>query len=132
MKLMRDWIDALRNGKFKQGKHFLERVNNGEIEHCCLGVLCRVAGLIAIPRIVNEENFTEFRYGEEVSDAALPETFAKLMGFADEPQEGGSGPAIVVDGAYYSSLAEANDRGVTFEQIADALEERYFGQTISA
>jgi hypothetical protein len=32
------WVEALRSGKYKQGRGFLQRNN----EFCCLGVLCEV------------------------------------------------------------------------------------------
>lgn len=36
------WIEALRSGKYTQGKFFLQSTNN---TYCCLGVACRVAGI---------------------------------------------------------------------------------------
>lgn len=33
------WIDALRSGKYTQGRGYLKSLNN---EYCCLGVLCDV------------------------------------------------------------------------------------------
>lgn len=35
------WVDALRSGEFEQRGSFLRRGG----KHCCLGVLCEVAGL---------------------------------------------------------------------------------------
>lgn len=35
------WVEALRSGKYEQGELFLRK--NGK--HCCLGVLCELAGL---------------------------------------------------------------------------------------
>lgn len=34
------WIEALRSGKYKQGRSRLKHAGR----HCCLGVLCEVAG----------------------------------------------------------------------------------------
>jgi hypothetical protein len=36
------WTDALRNGKYKQGKHHLRKYKLGIVEYCCLGVLCEI------------------------------------------------------------------------------------------
>lgn len=36
------WVDALRSGDYKQGKHALH--NNSEDKYCCLGVLCDLYG----------------------------------------------------------------------------------------
>lgn len=41
IKLKQDWIDALRSGKYVQGHSKL--YSDGK--YCCLGVLCRVAGI---------------------------------------------------------------------------------------
>lgn len=38
-KLVRQWVDALRSGKYKQGRSALRNVDN---EFCCLGVLCDI------------------------------------------------------------------------------------------
>lgn len=47
-KLKRAWIKALRSGKYKQGPGVLEKVDaKGRVTNCCLGVLCRVAGVRA-------------------------------------------------------------------------------------
>lgn len=38
--LKKKWVEALRSGKYIQGRVYLAK--NGK--HCCLGVLCEVAG----------------------------------------------------------------------------------------
>ena len=40
-KLKAKWVKALRSGKYKQGREYLY----ANFSYCCLGVLCRVAGL---------------------------------------------------------------------------------------
>lgn len=38
------WCEALRSGKYKQGKHYLHKKYSNENEFfCCLGVLCDIA-----------------------------------------------------------------------------------------
>lgn len=37
------WVEALRSGKYKQGRSRLKHAGR----HCCLGVLCEVAGVKA-------------------------------------------------------------------------------------
>lgn len=45
-KLKKAWLTALRSGKFRQAEGTLEERSNGRIKgNCCLGVLCRVAGI---------------------------------------------------------------------------------------
>jgi hypothetical protein len=39
--IKRKWVEALRNGKYKQG---MRQLKDGDA-YCCLGVLCEVAGI---------------------------------------------------------------------------------------
>lgn len=39
--LKKKWLNALRSGKFKQGRAILRNKNG---EYCCLGVLCAIRG----------------------------------------------------------------------------------------
>ena len=41
--LKQKWVNALRSGKYKQGRILFRNINN---EYCCLGVLCDVSGSI--------------------------------------------------------------------------------------
>lgn len=36
------WVEALRSGKYTQGKCMLETLDG---RNCCLGVLCRITGM---------------------------------------------------------------------------------------
>ena len=60
-KLKAKWVKALRSGKYEQGRYML-RHNN---EYCCLGVLCRVAGV----RIVAADGIlpSQFRERAKIS-----------------------------------------------------------------
>ena len=40
--LKKAWVEALRSGKYKQGRLALYDKHNES--YCCLGVLCKVAG----------------------------------------------------------------------------------------
>jgi hypothetical protein len=38
------WLEALRSGRYQQGKNLLVRMNeDGSSEYCCMGVLCELA-----------------------------------------------------------------------------------------
>lgn len=43
-KLKADWTAALRSGEYKQGRRRFRIESAGGVKHCCLGVLCEVAG----------------------------------------------------------------------------------------
>jgi len=38
--IAKKWVQALRSGKYKQGREVLHRKENGKDTYCCLGVLC--------------------------------------------------------------------------------------------
>lgn len=91
------WIEALRSGKYKQTRQIL-RDGNG---HCCLGVLCEVAGIPIAEngrRPVGSENY------DPIWDA---------IGIDAEKRDGNH-PA--------HELAPMNDTGETFPVIADWIE----------
>ena len=96
------WISALRSGKYKQGKDYL-RVGD---KFCCLGVACDILGIDG----KEKENGVWWYEGHH---GTAPKSVAKLMGLRDEygtPSEGAL------------DLTQLNDRGKTFEEIADELE----------
>jgi hypothetical protein len=51
-KLKAEWIAALRSGKYKQGRLFLR---DSEDNYCCLGVLCEIAGEVAIANAADND-----------------------------------------------------------------------------
>ena len=97
------WVAALRSGKYAQGKNLL-RTATGRF--CCLGVACELAaeaGVIA--------SFTDGGYGIEHENKVLPEQVINWLGLRN-------------DAGYYggNSLAQMNDSGATFDNIADLIE----------
>lgn len=107
------WIEALRSGKYNQAREILY---NGE-GYCCLGILCDISGL---------GKWTEDReyintFGDDSSLTTLPEFVFTAMGFYESnpiPLQGMNLDIRKGDG----SLAELNDNGFTFSQIADIIE----------
>lgn len=104
------WTTALRSGKFEQGRGAL---NSGG-KFCCLGVLCELA---VAEGVVERVEFGEsFRYGAD--NEAFSYTYL--------PHE-----VVVWSGVEYTgrmkgcpdSLATINDRGASFEEIADTIEQ---------
>jgi hypothetical protein len=105
------WIAALRSGEYVQGTGTLRY----EDEFCCLGVLC---DLYDPTRWENYQGATH-HYANAV--AVLPDEVQQWAGLSDEnpsisPRKHGNYPMPP------SSLAEANDAGYDFSQIADIIE----------
>ena len=107
------WVEALRSGKYTQGMGLLRSRND---EYCCLGVACELYAerhpelVIAAPR----EDSDYYTYGGR-SDM-LPHAVVVWLGLRDAA------------GSYWqttpeeSALAEDNDNGTTFAEIADIIE----------
>lgn len=112
------WVAALRSGKYKQGKAVLK---DTEGRFCCLGVLCDIYnpdgwGEPVTVGVV----YTGHSFGVEgdCSSTVLPDVVVK---WANMP---GSNPTVIVNECGDSiSVAELNDQGDTFVDIADLIEE---------
>lgn len=104
-----NWVAELKSGRYKQGRLYLRTAND---EFCCLGVLCDMAvkaGVLPAPKHGNDDDTMEYYYGSR--SRYLPDEvfrWAKLPN--SSPECGGT------------SLAERNDSGETFEEIADCIE----------
>lgn len=101
-----EWIKRLRSGKYTQTTGYL-KINGG---HCCLGVLCEIA---AEQNVVKEENnvFGEFSLFD--GNTGMPNN--KVCDWA----------GIIYDDA--EALAQMNDYGSTFDEIANAIETENYG-----
>lgn len=101
------WIAALRSGKYKQGFHYLRSENNGSAEYCCLGVLHEIMG-------------GSFDRSGLPATGWLPPKTARAAGLP-VPQH------PVFDWSpnnLQRVLADMNDVGKTFAEIADWIEKR--------
>jgi hypothetical protein len=102
------WVDALRSGEYQQTQKRL-RTEDG---FCCLGVLCDLYG---------KENNVEWQHNEVVGyfyenhSFSLPSSVVEWSGVED-------GNPFVNDQT--SSLGSLNDKGSTFIEIADLIEEQ--------
>ena len=115
------WVEALRSGRFKQGKRALTTVIGGEEYDCCLGVACKVAIESGLDLKISGRTMPTLLDGQlariyDVSSyGVLPEKVREWLGL------------MWSDGAYGTDagehhLTEDNDSGKTFEQIADIIE----------
>jgi len=117
--LKREWVATLRSGKYEQGRMFL----NSHGKFCCLGVLCEIVGLPKRPWLEDNQPETFVYQGadagwEEGCMPALDEQkFGKDVNAALWQQD------IEINGKR-TSLAQHNDNGQTFAEIADAIEEQ--------
>lgn len=138
------WVDALRSGKYKQGKGQL-RTEEGNF--CCLGVLCNLHAE-AHPEIANQEIDQETYMGEfgnlpkEVAkwagidvecgaiavEVTLPYSFKGTTDSWDHGRrvyfnkKGNSDTQSSFDDYRPWTLVELNDQGASFKQIADVIE----------
>lgn len=100
------WLEALRSGRYTQGKGALCCRVNGVQQYCCLGVLCEVLQVPAISSVGS--NFTSY----SDADGLLPDIAVRLAELNEfDPVVAGKG------------LAALNDLGKTFTEIADLIEE---------
>lgn len=112
------WVAALRSGDYVQGRGRLATINGDEVQYCCLGVLCELAVKAGVAVKENERNH-HIRYSNpqdrwDGNAATLP---LFVMEWADlEDRQGWS--------SLDDSLTNKNDRGVSFEKIADVIEDK--------
>ncbi len=118
--LQKKWIEALRSGKYQQGKGML---NRGD-QYCCLGVACEVLGLPKGPiDYINKMLYIDDEAPNEVHTVFMPGNSWKKLGLFNY----NGAPS----NSYDDSLVGLNDKGLTFEQIADILEKKpevYFSE----
>jgi hypothetical protein len=109
--IKQEWEAALRSREDKQAKGGL-RTEEG---HCCLGVLCDL--ISKKPEFYDwrwDDNFfgrfnvDRYDTGDVISEAYVPDLLAHRLSLPKELQR---------------KLANANDKGHSFEQIAEMIEE---------
>lgn len=112
------WVSALRSGKYEQGKNLLKQLHDsGKVSYCCLGVLCDLY-LQEYPDSAytpdlrpdldrpTRENGTPYAFGEK--EVELPPKDIQTWAGINPHQ--------------CDALAEQNDSGSTFEELADLIE----------
>ena len=119
------WIKALRSGRYTQGKLSLREKNYyakpgkpGKPSFCCLGVLCEVAikeGVIKDPKKYDIYDMT-YLYPGINRDQLLPSKVADWAGLNSV------NPTVESPLGTITSLAELNDGGYNFNEIAGIIE----------
>lgn len=102
------WLDALRSGKYKQGKGQLRSTYSNKSMYCCLGVLCDLhSQKHGVSWTIKEDDFPScHRYFGEIN--YCPGEVSEWSGL--------SGPDA-------QTLADMNDDGDNFNEIAQYIED---------
>lgn len=118
------WVEALRSGDYEQTVGYLHigkpDSNHEPAGYCCLGVLCELAVKSGVKIDVYEKSTAEgsiFSYSGHSQD--LPVEVKTWAGLDDAM------PYVQVESDGYLdnlSLADENDTGRTFGEIADLIE----------
>jgi hypothetical protein len=130
--IKKQWVEALRSGNYVQGKHRLHQDIEGDQEFCCLGVLCDLAvqAGVKVERSKGQDADEDDVYYYDNQMDLLPDS---VMQWADMDTRGGDfvmedpdeeGPHGLPR-YLESTLAEENDRGRTFEDLAALIEELF-------
>lgn len=105
-KIKADWLTGLRSGEYKQAHGGLQvERGDGEMSYCCLGVLCKVAGLT-----IGTEDFNTVIDADGKSHGYLP--ISDLIGDS------------MLSELYYRNDGCQTYHRHTFAEIADVIEER--------
>lgn len=122
------WTSALRSGKYKQGKNYLNIINaNNEHQYCCLGVLCEIAIKQGM-NIETEEDRTSVIFA---SDNHIRATIKYEGDECTPPPAVQQWAGIGAEGGYIHptnddpSLVRDNDSGKTFDEIADIIDKHF-------
>jgi hypothetical protein len=103
------WVSALRSGEYQQTQRRLHDENG----FCCLGVLCD---------LYRKENQLEWEHSSYKDVYMFQDTVAFLPLSVIEWSDIADSNPPVNDGD--SSLANLNDTGFTFNEIADVIEDQ--------
>lgn len=114
-KIKKLWISALRSGKYKQGRTVLH--DPIENTYCCLGVLCDLYR----KEIGSDKTVKQLR--KLKADGKTPDEVPneEVVKWAELPSANPTPDNYDINVNYYS-LAELNDNGHGFSQIADMIE----------
>lgn len=99
------WVEALRSGKYKQGK---KRLRFRGDTYCCLGVLCDVMGAEWYMGGEGEDDSCYYAKFSEVAEASILPPPIREAADINEEAEG--------------DLITMNDQGDSFSTIADHIE----------
>lgn len=104
--IKKKWVEALRSGKYEQGRMHLRTVKN---KFCCLGVLCDI------------HDNTQWKSFEKTNSAhsSYPYTYSGYTGVLSYDLL----KKFKLKNDQHNKLIDMNDDGKTFAEIADYIEE---------
>lgn len=104
------WVEALRSGNYQQGEGALKADTEDGLVYCCLGVLCEI--MVNDKAWQLQETSTGPIYGLMNRNTAYLPDFIRDEVFNH-----------TADASIDMILAQANDAGASFDEIADWIEE---------
>ena len=126
---LRELVVALRSGTYQQGHLRLCLIGeDGSPRYCCLGVACQISGLGTweeatwegiVDTDVDTDAYRRYTVGSDTDCNYLPYAVEQYFGL----DRAGTLPRSVHGRKTLTFLND--DRGYTFEQIADIIEEQF-------
>lgn len=113
--VVRRWVKALESGLYKQGQNYLAVAGKNSDKFCCLGVLCDMAvraKIIPAPGLAKTHMDDTPHYAYNGVNNTLPKKVMKFAGISSSCGDFDTGTGKT------SSLAELNDNGSSFKEIA--------------
>lgn len=114
--IKKKWLEALRSGEYKQTKGVLRRGN----AYCCLGVLSDIYSKeFGVEWKAHPSDMDVFNIED---DKGIPPMCIQLWAGLTTPN-----PLVCTDKISNGreTLSSLNDRGVSFEEIADIIEKEF-------
>lgn len=117
---VKQWVAALRSGKYEQGIGLLRAMTPDGARYCCLGVGCEEAGIISWDEehdVSDDGRSARFYGAEETGDVPPAELYAWIW-------DGPGDQQTIAHDSLTSNLMLLNDvLGGSFSEIADYIEQ---------
>lgn len=113
-------VAELRSSRHEQSRNKLHESHGPK---CCLGVACYLAANEIEINVCRNLSGNNFKYDGEENH--LPKSVMDLFGFHSHSGGRQDGKFIKIGTHENKSLANANDAGCTFKQIADYIEKNW-------
>lgn len=117
---IKNWVSALKSGKFVQTKNYLGRKVDGKDCFCSLGLLCEI---MKVPKTCVAEGYYAYEdTALQSSVTGLPTQVKESLGLVGSAQ---FFPAQAWQGNMYYDIAGLNDAGMPFKKIAEVVQNRF-------